>query len=298
MHGTVQKARMFPSQSESGTGEQRERTVRLTVAYDGTDFFGWQVQPGLPTVQGALAACIRQVTGEAVLPQGSGRTDTGVHAEGQVVSLVLRGAIPADRLHRALNRRLPSSIRVLALSEAEPGFHARSFVANKTYEYRTFERRVAGSGEERICPPHLARYAWDCRWPLETEAMQLAAAALVGTHDFTSFAATDPDRAKRGAQSPEAVNNVRTIFASDWFRRDGLLIYRVTGSGFLHHMVRNIAGTCIDAGAGRLDPHCTPQILAARDRRRAGPTAPPQGLHLVRVEYQTDLATGAAGGGA
>lgn len=287
-HGTVQKARMFPPQSESGTVEPQGRTFRLTVMYDGTDFFGWQVQPGLPTVQGTLAGCIRQVTGETVLPQGSGRTDTGVHAEGQVVSLVLQAAIPADRLHRALNRRLPASIRVLSLVEAPGDFHARSGVRDKTYEYRIFQRRIAGT--ERVCPPHVARYAWDCRWPLGIEPMQQAAGAFVGTHDFTSFAATGPDRSERIATSPGETNNIRTVFSSAWLQRDGLLIYRVRGSGFLHHMVRNLVGTCVDAGAGRLDPACVPAILLARDRRRAGATAPPQGLHLIEVIYHTDPA--------
>ena len=288
---------MFPSQSEYGMDQPRARTFRLTVAYDGTDFFGWQVQPGLPTIQGTLAACIQKVTGESTLPQGSGRTDTGVHAEGQVVSLVLQAAIPADRLQRALNRRLPSSIRVLSLTEAAQTFHARSGVANKTYEYRIFERRTRTSAIEAICPPHLARYAWDCRWPVDIERMNHAARALVGTHDFTSFAATDPDRSERIAQSSDMVDNIRTVFSSEWARRDDLLAYRVNGSGFLHHMVRNMVGTCVDAGSGRLDPACVPAILAARDRRRAGATAPPQGLHLVEVVYISDLQPGSNGAG-
>ncbi len=281
---------MFHSQSEFGTDETRGRTFRLTVAYDGTDFFGWQVQPGLATIQGTLATCIHQITGEAVLPQGSGRTDTGVHAQAQVVSLVLQGGIPTDRLQQALNRRLPSSIRVLSLSEAASGFHARSGVTNKTYEYRIFERGSSGAAE-RVCPPQLARYVWDYRWPSQVEAMQQAADALAGTHDFTSFAAINPDRSRRIAQSP-ATNNIRTVFSSEWRRRDGLLVYRITGSGFLHHMVRNIVGTCVDAGAGRLDPGTVPVILAAQDRRKAGATAPPQGLHLVEVVYEDDPPSG------
>ena len=168
-------------------GERTERTFRLTVAYDGTDYFGWQVQPGLRTVQGVLAGAVEAVVGERVLPQGSGRTDTGVHAAGQTVSLTLRAAIPAERLHRALNRRLPSSIRVTALVDAAAEFHARAGVVNKTYEYRIFERRVMGSAAERVCPPEVARFVWDCRWPLATERMEAAAAAMVGTHDFSSF---------------------------------------------------------------------------------------------------------------
>lgn len=261
-------------------------TFRLTLAYDGTDFFGWQVQPGLPTIQGTLADIIYSVTGDHILPQGSGRTDTGVHASGQVVSITLQAKIPADRLQRALNRRLPSSIRIVDCREAPTSFHARSAVIKKTYEYRIFQRRADGT--ERVCPPHISRYAWDCRWPLQYAAMQEAAAHLMGTHDFTSFAAHDPDRAQRAAEAGEPLNNTRTILASRWLQQDGLLVYRVTGTGFLHHMVRNIVGTCVEAGAGRIQPNSVPAILAAKDRSRAGLTAPPQGLHLLHVAYCGD----------
>jgi tRNA pseudouridine38-40 synthase len=290
--GTVQKVSMFPNLVENTGALEHGHTFRLTVAYDGTDFFGWQVQPGLRTIQGSLAEAVRSVVGEAVLPQGSGRTDTGVHAEGQVVSLVLQAPIPADRLLRALNRRLPSAIRVTRMEEVEPGFHARANVVSKTYEYRIFERYFAGSSEERICPPSMARFAWDCQWPLQPEPMEAAAQAMVGTHDFSSFAASDPDRARRFAAAAEPVNNVRTVFCAGWLRDAGLLTFRVTGSGFLHHMVRNMVGTCVDAGAGRLHPAAVPGILAARDRGRAGATAPPQGLHLMRVVYETDTSEG------
>ena len=270
---------------------------KLTLCYDGAGYFGWQVQPGLRTVQGVLAQVVREVTGEVVLPQGSGRTDTGVHAEGQVVSLPLRAAIPPDRLLRALNRRLPPDVRVLSVEDAGPEFHARANVVSKTYEYRIFERRAIASSpecninteqslQERICSPFLARYAWDCRWPLDLALLQQAAAALCGTHDFTSFAATSPDRATREEdrqpRSPE-----RTIFSSEWFREDGLLHYRVSGDGFLHHMVRNIVGTCVEAGSGRRDPSSVPQIIEVRDRSAAGFTAPPQGLRLMKVQYRS-----------
>lgn len=273
---------------DSLQGKPPGHTFRLTLAYDGTDFFGWQVQPGLCTIQGVLAATVRDVTGETVLPQGSGRTDTGVHATGQVVSMTLAADIPADRLQRALNRRLPSSIRLATCTAVPPDFHARSGVLNKTYEYRIFERRIAD--RERVCPPHVARYAWDCRWPLQLKPMQQAAEAFLGTRDFTSLAASDPDRTRRLSQSGEPIDNIRTIFASQWTQEDGLLFYRVTGSGFLHHMVRNIVGTCVDIGAGRLPADSIPAILAAKDRSQAGATAPPQGLHLVQVVYRGDRA--------
>jgi tRNA pseudouridine38-40 synthase len=291
---------MFPSSrehSEKGRDEDRRlpRTFRLSVAYDGTDYFGWQVQPGLPTIQGTLAAAVREVTGEEVLPQGSGRTDTGVHASAQAVSLVLQAAIPAERLHRALNRRLPAAIRVVSLADAPMEFHARAAVENKTYEYRLFQRRSAGNPAEHICSPQQARFVWDCRWPLRLDAMQRAAADLIGSYDFTSFAATDLDRTHRAQDPDQPLSNVRSIFRSAWLERDGLLIYRVTGSGFLHHMVRNIVGTCVEMGAGRMPADSIPSILRALDRRQAGTTAPPQGLHLVQVIYKGDHAPYASG---
>ena len=279
---------------QTATAEPEGTSFRLILAYDGTGYYGWQVQPGRPTVQGTLAEAVRQVTGETVLPQGSGRTDTGVHAARQAVSLTLQANIPADRLLRALNRKLPSSMRIMAAQPAPPGFHARAGVLNKTYEYRIFQRRRPGCLDEAICPPAVARYAWDCRWPLRPEPMNAVAEHLKGTHDFTSFAATDPDRTQRQAEAH--ADNTRTIFDSAWHQSDECtLVYRVTGSGFLHHMVRNIVGTCVMAGAGKLDPAQIPAILSARDRRRAGPTAPPQGLHLMEVVYCGDATDRSAG---
>lgn len=286
---------MFNAATQSAGVDPGTTTFRLILAYDGTDFFGWQVQPGRRTVQGTLALAVQQVTGEAVLPQGSGRTDTGVHAAGQAVSMNLRANIPADRLQRALNRKLPSAIRIVSAAQAPPSFHARAGVLHKTYEYRIFTRRVPGSTAEAVCPPAVARFAWDCRWPLLLEPMQQAAGHLIGTHDFTSLAATDPDRTQRMADGTSA-DNIRTIFRSEWHGGHSTLTYRVTGSGFLHHMVRNIVGTCVLAGAGRLAPATVPEILAARDRRRAGPTAPPQGLHLIEVVYACDASMAEAAG--
>jgi tRNA pseudouridine38-40 synthase len=154
----------------------------------------------------------------------------------------------------------------------------------KTYEYRIFERKIQGLEEDNTCPPFVAPYAWDCRWALDISAMKAAAAMLCGTLDFTSFAAVDPDRTQRedGAAGP---NPVKTIVASRMTREDGLLRYRVTGSGFLHHMVRNIVGTLVEVGRGSFAAEEMQRILAAKDRSAAGPTAPAQGLFLVRVEY-------------
>jgi tRNA pseudouridine38-40 synthase len=260
-----------------------QQTWKLVLSYDGTDFYGWQVQPGLATIQGELAAAIHRVTGETLLPQGSGRTDAGVHALGQVASFPLNAPIPAANLQRALNRTLPQSIRVHSAEIVDSAFHARHSAVEKTYEYRIYR------GE--ICPPFLARYAYALNWPLNVEAIQQAAAFVVGEHDFTSFAAIDPDLSHRSASSESAEgSNIRTIFASSWEHRSDasggeLLVYRVRGSGFLHHMVRNLVGTFLDVGRGHLPPGEIRQILDARDRSAAGPTAPAPGLFLLSVEY-------------
>lgn len=281
---------MLPSkivQFATNNGPQPPSTWKLVVAYDGTDFHGWQVQPGLRTVQGELARALREVTGETVLPQGSGRTDTGVHAEGQTVSVDLHARIPAERLVPALNRRLPAAIRVVHAAPAA-GFHARSRVVSKTYEYRIFPRHGwdGASVAEQVLLPWRSRFLWDCRSALSLTAMCAAAGAVVGTHDFTSFAACDPDRTTRMAESDATLSNVRTILTSTWTEQDGLLLYRVTGTGFLHHMVRNLVGTFVEVGAGRRSAAWVGDVLCALDRRAAGPTAPPQGLFLMRVEYQ------------
>lgn len=273
---------------------------KLTLAYDGTPYHGWQIQPGLPTVQATLSDAIHRAINERVLPQGSGRTDTGVHALGQVASFELAAPIPPERLQLALNRCLPSSIRVLTAELVCPAFHARHSAVRKTYEYRIFPLRSSHEvGPENICPPMLAPFVWPCRWPLSLDLLNRAAAHVVGTHDFTSFAASDPDltartepldlvltertitlTAEKAARTP-----VRTISQSEWRIRDGLFVYQVTATGFLHHMVRNLVGTFVQCGAGRLDAGSIPAMLTARDRSVSGPTAQPTGLFLVSVEY-------------
>jgi tRNA pseudouridine38-40 synthase len=261
---------------ESPTGSN----WKLTLAYDGTDFHGWQIQPDRVTIQGALAEAIERVTGERVLPQGSGRTDAGVHARAQVASFALNAPIPESNFLRALNRTLPESVRVLSAEHAAADFHARHSARAKTYEYRIFR------GE--ICPPWTARFAWALNWPLDVERMQAAARLILGTHDFTSFAASDPDAATRCAiesGEPEREGNVRTLFASSWSEETDLLIYHARGNGFLHHMVRNLVGTFIDAGRGQIAPDEIAAILEARSRSAAGATAPARGLFLDRVEY-------------
>lgn len=249
------------------------RNLKITLAYDGTDFHGWQMQPELPTIQSVLADSIGRVTGEKVLPQGSGRTDAGVHALAQVASCAIESPIPTRNLMSALNDILPAAIRVNCVEEIAADFHARYSARGKTYRYRIFR------GE--VCPPHLARYAYHHPYPLSEPAMMEAALAVVGEHDFTSFAAVDPE--KRDEQ--EEVSNVRTITRSVWRREDDELTYEVEGNGFLHHMVRNLVGTFILIGKGSLQPRDIPRILAEHSRSAAGHTAPAHGLWLVSVQY-------------
>ena len=249
------------------------RNIRLLLAYDGSEFSGWQVQPDAPTIQGTLASAIGRVTGEKVLPQGSGRTDAGVHALGQVATFPTESPIPAANLVKALNDLLPPSIRVLEACEAAAEYHARKSARSKTYRYRMYR--------DPICPPFLARYVWHYPFPLDENAMQQAARLVIGEHDFISFAAVDPER----GHDDETISNVRWIFVSTWKRAGAELIYTVQGSGFLHHMVRNLVGTFVLVGKTTLKPENINEILQARNRAAAGATAPASGLYLVNVDY-------------
>ncbi len=248
------------------------RNLKLILAYDGTDFCGWQVQPDAPSIQGTLAEAIGRITGEKVLPQGSGRTDAGVHALGQVATFQTKSVIPAVNLAIALNDILPASIRVLQASDVPPEFHVRKSAKAKTYRYRIYR--------QAICPPFLARYVWHYPYPLDFDAVAAAAPLVQGEHDFTSFAASDPEKGR-----PEESSNVRMIFSSAWRREGEEWIYEVRGSGFLHHMVRNLVGTFILVGKGTLKPEDISRILNAKNRSAAGATAPAQGLFLANVEY-------------
>ena len=247
------------------------RNLKLTIAYDGTNFAGWQIQPDAATVQGTLASAIGRLTGEKVLPQGSGRTDAGVHALAQVATLQTESAIPVANFVVALNDILPASIRVLAVEEVAADFHPRKSAQAKSYRYRIYR--------EAICPPFLTRYVWHYPYPMCENAMREAASLVEGEHDFTSFAAVDPERGK------ENTSNIRRIFSSHWRRESSELIYEVRGNGFLHHMVRNLVGTFLLVGKGTLKPADIAKILSTRDRSAAGATAPASGLYLVNVEY-------------
>ncbi len=257
------------------------RNLKITLAYDGSEFNGWQIQPGLPTVQGTLADVIGRITGEKVLPQGSGRTDTGVHAFAQVASFVTDSPIPTENLRTVFNDRLPASIRVLNIEEVTSEFHARHSAKAKTYRYRIYRGDVV--------PPWLARYVTHHPWPLDEAAVFETAQFVLGEHDFTSFAAVEPDRSTREENEdggvPLHATNTRKILESFWCRDGEEIIYTVRGNGFLHHMVRNLVGTFLLAGKGSISPQDVAAILAAKDRSAAGATAPANGLWLVSVEY-------------
>jgi tRNA pseudouridine38-40 synthase len=246
------------------------RRIRITLAYDGTDFHGWQVQPGLPTIQGTLEAVAAEIEGRAVHVAGSGRTDAGVHALAQIAAFSMENPIPLPNLRKAMNRLLPASIRVITAAEAAPDFHPRFQALAKTYEYRIMR--------EEVCPPLEWRYVHHHPYPLDTDRMLACTPLLEGEHDFTAFAAAD-DRDEEGR------SKVRTIFHSRMEVRDGRLIYRVRGSGFLKHMVRNVVGSLLEAGRGNLDEAGLRALLEPGCARHAGPTAPAKGLFLIGVEY-------------
>lgn len=250
------------------------RRIKLVLAYDGTDFHGWQVQPGLPTIQGTLEDILRDIEGRPVQVAGSGRTDAGVHALGQVGAFSLENPIPTANLRKAMNRLLPPAVRVLSAIEVHADFHPRFDAVAKTYEYRI------ARGE--VCSPFEWPYLHHFPYPLDTAAMMRFAPLLEGEHDFSAFAASD-DR------DAEGKSKVRHIFASSIEIAGERLIYRVTGSGFLKHMVRNIAGTLLQAGKDKFDPQTFTRFLDPSYPAKAGPRAPAKGLTLIAVHYAHPL---------
>jgi tRNA pseudouridine38-40 synthase len=250
------------------------QTIKLTIAYDGSGFHGWQLQPGLPTIQGALQDALRQITQEPITIQGASRTDAGVHAQGQVAHFKTRSTLDPHEIQRGMNALLPPTIRIVAAQEVGQDFHARWLAQGKTYRYRIYR------GE--VLPPFDHRRAFHYPWPLDEAAMSAAARAFAGQHDFTSFAAST------GSEEDDKDRDMqRTIHSSEIARepdRDEIA-YVVRGRSFLRYMVRKIVGTLIEVGRGRLAPTDIPEIFAARDRSRSGPTVPPEGLYLVALEY-------------
>jgi tRNA pseudouridine38-40 synthase len=241
----------------------RTRRIKIEIAYDGGPFHGWQVQPGLPTIQGVLEEIVSGIEGQPVEVAGSGRTDAGVHALAQVAAFSIRNPIPPANLRRALNRLLPPAIRVLSVEEADPHFHPRFQAKAKIYEYRL--------ARDEVCSPFEWPWVYHYPYPLAEDRMAELARTFEGEHDFSAFAASDEKDA-------EGHCKVRTIYSSELIAGAGRLVYRVRGSGFLKHMVRNLVGTLLEAGKGNIEDR---SVLP----RKSGPTAPAKGLFLVLVEY-------------
>jgi tRNA pseudouridine38-40 synthase len=267
--------------------------IKLTLAYDGTDFHGWQIQPGRPTIQGALGDVVRKLTGERLTVFGAGRTDAGVHALGQVAHFKTHSELTAAEFQRAFNALLPATIRVVAAEELGPDFHARWQALAKTYCYRLWRGRVV--------PPLMARGVLHYPWPLDEAAMERAAPLFEGVHDFSSFAASagseDDDRERtmtreifsarvfRGTSAALEAAGVEALARMGAWGGEAELLVAIRGKSFLRYMVRKLVGTLIDVGKGKLAPEDMPRLFELRDRSKAGATVPPGGLFLVSVEY-------------
>lgn len=244
------------------------KRIMLVVAYDGTDYHGWQLQPGVPTIEGELNKALTALLGEEIQVIGASRTDSGVHALCNAAVFDTDTKIPAQKIAYALNQRLPEDIRIQKSKETEPDFHPRHCASRKTYEYRILNREFP--------LPTKRRYAHFTYVPLDEEKMRQAAAYLKGEHDFKSFCAS----------AAVVETTVRTLYELEVARDGEEIVLCVTGSGFLYNMVRIIAGTLMEVGKGNIEPEKMQEILQAKDRSAAGPTAPACGLTLVRYEWQ------------
>jgi tRNA pseudouridine38-40 synthase len=251
------------------------RHFKLTIAYDGTDFHGWQIQSNKPTIQGEIVNVLRRVTQESIILHGAGRTDAGVHALGQVASFRTQSALCAGEFQRALNALLPPTIRITAAEEVGPDFHARWSARGKIYRYRLYRGKVV--------PPMLWRYVLHYPFPLNEDAMRDAAARFVGTHDFAAFAASTGSEEDDKERSTE-----REIYSSELTRTadNEELVFTVCGRSFLRYMVRKMVGTLLDVGRGKLKPEDIDRLYELKDRSKSGPTVPPQGLCMVAVEHE------------
>lgn len=243
------------------------KRVMLTVAYDGTNYHGWQIQPNRETIEGILNRCLSELMGENVEVTGASRTDSGVHAMGNIAVFDTDSPIPADKISYALNRRLPEDIRIQKSEEVSAKFHPRHCDSRKTYEYHIY------------CAPFpmpvKRLYSYFTYVPMDAGLMNQGGKYLVGTHDFKSFCST----------SAQVESTVRRIDAVEVQEENGEIVIRVTGRGFLYNMVRIIAGTLMEVGRGHIAPQEVESILTARDRQAAGPTAPACGLTLAKIEY-------------
>ena len=243
------------------------KRIRLTIAYDGTNYAGWQLQPNALTVQEVLDRCLSGIVKHPVRTIGASRTDAGVHALGNVAVFDTEARMPAEKYAFALNSRLPEDIRIQRSEEVPPTFHPRFTTTVKTYEYRILNRTFS----DPTCRLNSVHIYGD----LDLAAMERAASYLVGGHDFKSFA----------TENPKVTDTCRTIYSAGFLREGDMIRFRITGNGFLYNMVRIIVGTLLEVGKGKLAPEDIPEILEARDRSAAGPTARARGLTLVKICY-------------
>jgi tRNA pseudouridine38-40 synthase len=267
-------------------------TFKIVVAYDGTDYVGWQRQANGVSIQGLIEDALRALDGRDVTVTGAGRTDAGVHALGQVAAFTIARELTPDALVRALNAHLPHAIRVLAAEDVPPGFQPRFGARAKTYRYRLSNADVMS--------PFERRHAWHVPGPLDVEAMRAAARLLEGRHDFAAFQATGSSVAttereissSRIAECGLRIGEESAIESAILNPQSAMLCCDISGSGFLRHMVRIIVGSLVEVGRGRQPVEWITAVIASRSRATAGPTAPPDGLFLVRVEYADSLAAG------
>ena len=244
------------------------RNIRLLIEYNGTNYQGWQVQPKGPTVQGMIEEKLALITGETVHLIGSGRTDSGVHAFGQVANFKTKSQLNIHSIQKALNSLLPPDIVIRRAEEVEEGFHARKQSKSKVYEYRILNRELRSAFHHE--------YAWHIPQKLDLEEMRKATRVLIGEHDFSSF---------RSVGSPTRTA-IRRVIRAEWKRgRDGFIRFEVEANGFLKQMVRAMVGTLVEVGKGKIDSEEFQKILNSKDRKKAGPTAPAHGLFLREVKY-------------
>jgi len=259
------------------------RYFKLTIAYDGTDFHGWQIQAEKPTIQGEIVNVLRRLTQEQIHLHGAGRTDAGVHALGQVGSFRTQSPLSPEEFQRALNALLPPAIRITGVEEVGPDFDARWSARGKTYRYRLYRGKVV--------PPAIWRYVLHYPFPLDEDAMRDAAARFVGMHDFASFAASTGSEEDDKERSTE-----REIFSTELARTmdNEELVFTVSGRSFLRYMVRKMVGTLLDVGRGKLQPEDIERLYELRDRSKSGPTVPSQGLVMVEVQHEESWRVGRA----
>ena len=257
------------------------RYFKLTIAYDGTDYHGWQAQSNKPTIQGQIIGVLERLTQERIALHGAGRTDAGVHALGQVGSFRTQSALSAAEFQRALNALLPHEIRIVGCDEVGPTFNARWSARGKTYRYRLYRGKVV--------PPFIHRYVLHYPFPLDEDRMRDAAARFVGMHDFTSFAASTGSEEDDRERSTE-----REIFSTDLSRSpdNEELVFTVKGRSFLRYMVRKMMGSLLDVGRGKLAPEDIDRLFELKDRSKSGPTVPPQGLVMVEVIHEESWRVG------